>query len=154
MAAKAQWYIYQARRVATQANAAGGAQKIDIIMGANQTGILLHGRAVSSGTATNLVNIYDEDTAYHAMLTVTAATTLNFPIVGIATGQKVYLAPGQKLAIEQQSAGNQGDTLTISVTMLLSSSIEPTWDKSRSANAADVTLAPSTISAAIRPVVP
>lgn len=142
------WYLYQARRVGTNANAAGGAQRIDIVVPSGQVAVLLHGRAASSGAATNLVNILDEDNALHAIVVTSAATIINFPLIGTATGHKVMFGPGQKLAVEQQAAGAQNDTLTVSVTLLLSTSTMPTWDKSRSTNAADVTLAASTISTA------
>ena len=153
-------WLYQARRVATQANVAGGAVIVDISPAAGQTVRLVSLGARNSGTNTLNIFIYDEDNAinpyqaYLANVGSAAGNTFHLPSLGsaasasanIESSQNIYVAAGQKLSIVQTGAGAQNDTLTVAVTLvLIGSSVEPTWDKSRSTNAADVTLSASTI---------
>ena len=159
MAGKNVWWLYQARRVATQANVAGGAVTVDITVAAGQTAKLIAVYGANSGTNSLFIVGVDEDNnASFSLAGVgsAAANILRAPnvgSVGSASNNLLYsdgfiIGPGQKLSIYQSGAGAQNDTLTVAVVLLLSTFTEPTWDKSRSTNAADVTLAASTISAA------
>lgn len=153
-------WIYQARRIAQQTNAAGGAITIDIAANAGQIIRLLALKALNSGNNGLYVNVYDEDNALankYAIIGAAAATTCHLPAIGTdastsnnnASSIDLILAPGEKLSIVQSGAGVQNDTLTVAVKMeLFNVRTSPTWDKSRSTNQADVTLAASTISTA------
>jgi len=152
-------YLYQARRVATQANAAGGAVIVDISVAAGQVARVVSVYAINSGTNSLYIDVIDEDNATDfrcAGISSAAGVWGNAPQAG-STGASsaqpgnssgMLLGPGQKLSIFQLGAGIQNDTLTVAITLLCSTSTEPTWDKSRSTNQANVSLAASTISAA------
>lgn len=153
-------YLYQARRVATQANAAGGAIKIDITVAAGQVAKLIGVSMINSGTNGILVNALDEDgvTQIQRIASVGsgAGTYISLPTIGsvatatqnMATSEGLLIGPGSSLALDQTGAGAQNDTSTIGIMLLLSTNTEPTWSKARSTNQADVTLAASTISTA------
>lgn len=153
-------WIYQARRVATQANAAGGAQKIDISIASGQLARVISAKCLNSGTNGISIFLADEDNANHCGLSTIgsgAGTYISLPAApgsntsstANADAKGMLLAAGQKLSFEQTGAGAQNDTFTIAITLELFNKMDaPTWDKSRSTNAADVTLAASTISAA------
>ena len=154
-------WIYQARRVATQANAAGGAVVVDISLASGQIARIISIRGLNSGNNGISCLIVDEDNATHAQLaSISAAGGANFNLpaavlAGAATTSSMaqssgfILASGQKLTIMQSAAGAQNDTMTICITLeLFNLPTVPTWSKDRSTNAADVTLAASTISAA------
>ena len=153
------WYLYQARRVATQANVGGGAVIVDIALGAGQVGWIELSTFTNSGTNGLFVDVLDEDNMIVGRLAgiaSAAGNALRVPSIGTAASASLnvnesvrrYLGPGMKWSIYQTGAGAQNDTLTVAVTLFLSTNTEPTWDKSRSTNAADVTLAASTISVA------
>lgn len=153
-------WIYQARRVAQQTNVAGGAIKIDISVATGQIAKLVHIAAANSGT--NEVNIFvrNEDAAQTADLcrvgsagsTIGSAPRVNTSMT--TTGYHInstglILAPGESLAPEQGVAGAQNDTFTVAVVLeIYNVPTLPTWSVARSTNAADVTLAASTISEA------
>ena len=155
------WYLYSARRVATQTNVAGGAVVLDIALAAGQVARLVSLQVLNSGTNSLTVNTTDEDDVvhcYYASAASAAAVNYSLPTTtnasATATGDGtlaaslfLWFGPGMKLTVAQSGAGADNDTLTVAVTLLLSTSSEPTWSKSRSTNAADVTLADSTISA-------
>jgi len=154
-------WLYQARRVATQGNAAGGAIKIDIGLATGQMAELVTLRAYNSGNNRVQGWVCDEDYECHAGFFIDTTTGIgtngNVPSIGTsATGATniIYSAglkmgPGQLMALHQTAAGVQNDTLIISMTLLLfNKPTEPTWSKARSTNAANVTLAASTISEA------
>ena len=157
--AKNVWYLYQARRVATQANAAGGAIIVDISVAAGQIAKLVSLQILNSGTNSLYCYLYDEDVAESNRLGgvgSAAGNRLEFPSIGananaagnFASSEGLLLGPGQLLSVFQLGAGIQNDTLTVAVTLLLSTNTAPTWSKARSTNEADVTLAASTISTA------
>ncbi len=151
-------WIYQARRVATQGNAAGGAIVIDIAVA--QPARLISCLGFNSGSNTVSIDIVDEDNALTCRLgSVGAApgticsvprtytSSLSSPQI---TSVGVFIAPGQKLSCYQSNAGAQNDTLTVALVLeLFNSPEEPTWSKDRSTNATDVTLAANTISTSI-----
>ena len=150
-------WAYQARRVATQANAAGGAVVIDISPAAGQAFRVVAVYGKNSGTNVIQCRVLDEDNAantYLAYLGSAAANYFHLPFSGstttssgnIGSSQGLMVCPGQKLEISQTGAGAQNDTLTVAVTLeLIGSATEPTWSVARSTNAGDVTLAASTI---------
>ena len=152
--------FYQARRVATQANAAGGAVIIDITPAAGQAMRIVELYAINSGTNSLYFDVADEDNAYGARFAAVgsaAGTQARAPNVGTSgaatdnlTGSADFIVPaGKKLVIRQLGAGAQNDTLTVAVVFeLIGNPAVPTWAKDRSTNEADVTLAASTISAA------
>jgi len=153
------WYLYQARRVATQANAAGGAILIDLATAPGQIAKLLHARVVNSGNNGLQAYIYDEDNAAEAYLLVigaAAGTSASLPSIGSAATasannantKDLMFGPGQKLSFLQTAAGAQNDTLTLGITLLLTTATEPSWSVARSTNPGNVTLAANTISAA------
>ena len=151
-------WMYQARRVATQANAAGGKVLVDIAVPSGTVARLVVARADNSGTNSIAWRLYDEDDELMATLGVVGsagATNLSVPTIGTApaTNNNIHslgqlIPPGAKFTAEQSGAGAQNDTLTIAIILLMSSPVEPTWVKTRSTNVADVTIAASTISAA------
>lgn len=150
-------WIYQARRVATQANVAGGPIKLDVTPASGQSIRLISLAAVNSGTNGLVGLVYDEDNASSARLGVigsAAGTTMFLPSQGAAATASnntihslgLIIAAGEKLSVEQSGAGAQNDMLTVAVVLeLLGNSTEPTWSVARSTNAGDVTLASSTI---------
>ena len=153
------WYLYQARRVATQANAGGGAIIVDVALASGQIARGVMGRVIL-GSANNGIslNVVDEDNSA-AVFIGTVATGANrnaqFPSVGQTVGMdnasftgNLYLGPGQKFSSANMGVGAAGDTMTLAIQMWLNTPVEPTWSKERSTNPADVTLAASTISAA------
>jgi hypothetical protein len=156
-------YVYQARRVATQANAGGGAMVIDI--SPTVLARVLQMQIASAGANHSMaIRSYDEDNAvagYLASVGSVANPFMVIPSVGVAATASgnirdttnLHVAPGMKLTAMTLEAGAQNDTLTTAVTMLLpitaaSDGSDVTWSKARSTNEADVTLADSTISAA------
>lgn len=153
-------WIYQARRVATQANAAGGAMTIDITLAAGQLARLIACRVNNSGTNGLVINENDEDnaTGFNMMVVGSGAATAGYiPSIGTAANASgnvgnssgFVLPSGAELTISQTVAGIQNDTLTIYIVLeLFNLPTIPTWSKARSVNQADVTLAASTISAA------
>ena len=153
-------WIYQARRVATQANAAGGAIVIDISLASGQCGRLIAAYTNNSGNNSLYVEIQDEDNAYTTSIGsvgAAAANTLRLPSIGsaasatgnVANSTGLIIPSGAKLTFRQAGAGVQNDTLTVGIVLeLFNLPTVPTWSKDRSTNAADVTLAASTISAA------
>ncbi len=152
-------WIYQARRVATQANVAGGAVKVDISLAGGQIARLISAFVSNSGTNDMTLAVADEgnNTLFNGgTIASGAARGSSWPNIGTATVHSnianstgVVIPSGTKLAIYQTGAGAQNDTLTIAIVLeLFNLSTIPTWDKSRSTNAADVTIAASTISAA------
>ena len=156
-------WLYQARRVATQANVAGGAVKVDITPAAGQTLKLIAADMINSGTNAAICSILDEDNAAATNILANvasgAATRYSLPSIGsaaTATGNAtnstdVIIMAGQKLSFWQSGAGAQNDTLTVAVVLeLIGSGVEPTWSKARSTNEADVTLAANTISTPIK----
>lgn len=160
-------FIYQARRVATQANVGGGPVIIDVSLATGQIARIIGGRALNSGTNTALGYIIDEDNAVTTTIGTTtsgAGSNSQYPSIGsgatatanIASSVDFILPAGAKLSFQQSGAGAQNDTFTVALILeLLNDPTIPTWDKSRSTNPADVTLAASTISAAntIQPIV-
>jgi len=104
------------------------------------------------------LNLLDEDNNGQRLgYAATGATiTLRIPSPGaVATATNnaiatlgLILGPGSKLSAAQSTASAATATLTISVWLLMSAEVQPTWDISRSTNAGSVTLAASTISAA------
>ena len=154
--------LYQARRVATQANAAGGAVVIDITPAAGQTIRLISLVATNSGTNDMVVETVDEDNArsgYFGAVASAAAVKINLPTIGaagssssnLATSENLRIPVGEKLVVKQSGAGAQNDTLTVAVVLeLIGNGTEPTWSKARSTNEADVTLAANTISTPIK----
>lgn len=151
------WYQYHARRVATQGNAAGGAIVLDLTC--TVPFYVLRLSAINSGTNTLRVAIGDEDGNTIAMwgsLSSAAANNLTIPRSYTATTSTIVIdsshllsnlvAPGSTLTVFQSEAGVQNDTLAVSIQCLMQRQEPLTWDKSRSTNAANVTLATSTIS--------
>ena len=152
-------WFYQARRVATQTNIAGGAIKVDISLAVGQVAQVVSLEGINSGTNDVLLNVNDEDNAEQSRFNYQgsgAGVTLRAPTGGTTgaannsvSGIGFVLGPGQKLSSSQTAAGAQNDTHTVAVSLLLfNKPTEPTWSKARSTNQADVTLAESTISAA------
>jgi len=155
-------YLYQARRVATQANVAGGAVKVDITVASGQVAKIVWASALNSGNNSIAMAINDEDNARTVYLGGTgAAATIDVHLPqtpasaatalvdgSAATSVGGLIGPGSSLSFEQGAAGAQNDTITVAVVLLLSTSTAPTWSVARSTNAGDVTLAASTISAA------
>lgn len=150
--------IYQARRVAQQTNAGGGAIVIDI---AAETPFEILGvRALNSGNNSIIVATYDEDNAFGvqwANVGAAAGTSAYLPSVGstagaaanIAQSTKCTVPPGSVLAAAQGGAGVQNDTLTLYVVLkfpITAQLGDITWSVARSTNFTDVTLAASTIS--------
>jgi len=152
--------IYQARCVTTQANAAGGAIIVDISLAAGQIAKLIYLSASNSGTNDIEIALLDEDNASSSSLgycASAAANMLRVPSIGsAATGGgnrissiEVIIPSGAKLSVIQSGASVQNHTLTIAIGLELFNDFTiPTWSKARSTNAADVTIAASTISAA------
>lgn len=152
--------MYTARRVATQANAAGGAIVVDITCAAGQMMRIESAYAANSGTNTLQMKVHDGDNAMRAYLAnvgSAASNYLSIPSPGAAASasgnlvdsKDLYVLAGEKFTIMQGAAGAQNDTMTIAVVIeLYGSAAEPTWSKARSTNEANVTLAASTISAA------
>lgn len=152
-------YLWTARRVATQANPAGGAIALDITFGANCVAELVNALQVNSGTNTCAIWTMDEDFANMGRMAVVgsaAGTSVYVPSIGTdasvsanrinSTG--IIVGPGQNFSILQSGAGAQNDTMTVGVCFLLTTNETPTWSVARSTNPANVTLAASTISAA------
>ena len=152
-------WIYQARRVATQANAGGGSVRADISVATGQVARLITSHVVNSGT--NGLNLWkrDEDAAnavYLGSVASAAATNASLPNLGTSTASAnvafshgMLISPGQTLSFDQTVAGAQNDTITIAIELeLYNLPTLPTWSVARSTNAADVTLADSTISEA------
>jgi len=151
--------IYQARRVATQANAAGGKIIIDINGNPGQIMRIVSLLAYNSGTNTLNIMIVDEDWGSGprcGYLASAAGNSMALPSIGspaTATSNSIdtnnlLIAPGQYLSIQQSEAGIQNDTLTVYLTLeLFNSRTAPNWSIIRSTNAGNVTLAASTISA-------
>ena len=156
------WWLYQARRQATNTNAAGNPIIIDISLAAGQVAKLVKGFVQQSTTATHtLLAIHnDEDNvgppiAYVAA--AAAASEVRLPSIGTAanasanimSSQGLMLGPGEKLTCQTGGASAAAnDTLAVSVSLLLSTPTIPTWDTTRSTDTAQITLAASTISAA------
>jgi len=152
-------WIYQARRVATQANAAGGAIKIDISVASGQIARLICAYVANSGTNDMTILLLDEDAANACVLGTVAsgaARTANLPTIGLsvtnanfATSEGFIIPSGAMLSFGQTGAGAQNDTMTVYICLeLFNNSTIPTWSKARSTNEANVTLAASTISTA------
>lgn len=154
-------HFYQARRVATQANAAGGAVVIDITPATGQMLIVRHLTVRNSGNNSLYVEVMDEDNATHqALAAAAAAAGLNWSMPfspatddnsiadgSVASSMDLRVLQGQKLTVYQAGAGVQNDTLTVAVTIeLIGINSDPTWSKARSTNESDVSLAASTIS--------
>jgi len=167
-------WIYQAQVVVTNANAAGAAIVVDISLASGQVGKLIgmNVYSVTTGTHTLYASLNDEDlaAANHNLLignagAAAAAKVLAFPSIGTAATASVNLAnstglvipPGAALSIYHTDAsGVANDHIDIFLIMeLYNLPTLPTWSKARSGNAADVTIAASSISAAntIQPVV-
>lgn len=165
---KAKW-LYQARRVATQANAAGGAIKIDIAPVEGQVLILDLANFGNSGNNGINIKVLDEDDATTGILASVGAaagtyvSVPNHPAAAAASTATATMASsvellvpyGSKFAFEQSAAGAQNDTATLGVMLvLIGKETEPTWSVSRSVNAGNVTLAASSIgSNVVTPVV-
>lgn len=152
------WYLYQARRVNTQTNGAGGALRTRISVPAGQVAKLVQVYAEGTASAGSSLSsdILDEDGAQAVRVAyVAAGATREFklPSIGsaatahgnIADTNGMIIGPGQFLIIDA-SAALQTETLKVGVTLLLSTSTEPTWDTTGSAGTPS--LAASTISAA------
>lgn len=159
-------WLYQARRVATNAAAAGNPILIDISLNPGQIAQLIRLEAfqdcAGAGTSTLLVEVYDEDFAINSQLAtagVASGTGYCFlPSIGsAATGSANYVnsvgmlfGPGEVICVRTGSvAANAGNELTVAlILMLYNVATEPTWDHTRSIDTANITLAASTISAA------
>lgn len=158
--ARTRWF-YNVRRVATQANAGGGAIIIDITCPTGQLYKLVSCRGANSGTNTLIAVIADEDLATDmtlAEIASAAGTKFSLPSIGSTSGTSANIAnstgllfgQAHTLSIYQTGAGIANDTLTISMTLEVlnpKGTTTPIYSKDRSTNAADVTLAASTISA-------
>lgn len=151
-------YFYQARCVAQQTNAAGGVIKVRISPATGSVLRVVDVRITNSGNNGAEILKLDEDnqeTIYFAGVSAAAAAKASIPqsssqgatstaLVESASGM---IAQGQKLELRNTAAGVQNDTLTIHVLLeIIGVVTAPTWDKDASTNAADVTLATSTIS--------
>ena len=155
------WYLYQATRVATDANAAGNPTKLDIAVNTGQIAKLVSCEITWSATGNHGLALVtrDEDnvlTGEWASSGALAAGNVTIPGIGAnqtttdlngnSTG--LLLGPGMKLSVEQTGASaNANNTLTVALVLLLSTSTEPTWSHARSTDTANITLADSTISA-------
>lgn len=151
--------FYNARRVATQANAGGGAVIVDISPPTGQAYILQAVRGANSGTNGLVCVLADEDFA--TILTLAeigsaAGVKFNLPSPGasasstgnIANSYGLIISKGQYLRIYQTGAGAQNDTLTVSLylePLNPGASTTPTYSVAASTNAGDVTLAASSI---------
>jgi len=156
-------WLYQARRVTTNTNAAGGEINVDLACNTGQViqVVSIAALQVTAGTRVLRVRILDEDNNIQMPIGSTAtgaSTSIFMPSIGSAATASgntanslgLIIGPGQKLNIQAADAtGQANDTCTVGVTLLLFNvSTAPTWDKARSTNAADTTIAASTISAA------
>lgn len=165
MCGKVGW-LYQAQRVTTNTNAAGGQILIDITVPAGTTAklIALNAYMVTTGTHTFYAYLEDEDftgTNHNVLLANTGAAAASkafaLPSIGtasnasgsIANSLGLLIGPGSSITIDAAAAsGVANDHVDIFVILLMSTPTAPTWSKARSANAADVTIAASTISTA------
>lgn len=156
------WYLYQATRLCTNANAAGHPMTITLTFAAGQVIRLnqMISKNVTLGTHTMVIYVADEDGVSIAQLAtagVAAATNYCFlPSIGSAAtasanyidSTNLWLGPGQKLIVtEATDSANAGDTLLVAVSLLLSTNTEPTW-AATGTDVANYTFAASTISAA------
>lgn len=159
-------WIYQARRVATDANAAGNPMIVDVSLASGQLARLISAQCVSVTVATHTLACYllDEDNAIHAPLAlrVTAATnSFNLPSIGVVSSDTnnlinsvgLIIPSAAKLAFQTGTASaNAGDTLTIGMVLeLFNVNTVPTWVHTRSTDTANITLAANTIAAEITP---
>jgi len=154
------WYLYQARRVFTNTNAAGGAMYVDIQVPSGTVAqlVLCYGTQTTLGTHVLGCRVYDEDNAQTANLAyIGTAATNNFSIPSVGTAANTngnfnnatgfLLGPGMKLTVYTPEASAQdNDTLTVAISLLLSTNNEPTWSVARSTNAGDITEGVNTIS--------
>jgi hypothetical protein len=155
------WYLYQARRVATNASANGNPIILDIaiptgVVAKLQAGYVLQ---TTAGTHALSVTLLDEDNALmgnYGSAATAASLNLSLPVpfsTAAATGNGansvgMMIGPGQKLTFATTGASaNANDAMTVGLVLLLSQPIEPTWSYARSTDAANITLADSTISA-------
>ncbi len=147
------WYLYQARRVNTQTNGAGGALTTRISMNAGQVGkiVQVYQKGSASATCVTQIWVHDEDGANQCMLKYTAAAANqenHLPLAGgttYADSNGLLIGPGQFLAFLSSVVLNT-ETQTVGVALLLSTPVEPTWDTTGSVGTPS--LAASTISAA------
>ena len=151
-------WFYQGRRVNTQTAGGGGALVTRLQIPSGQVAVLVSANIVgtlSAGSA--LVGaIWDEDGAEALSIGDIAAgatRSMRLPSIGTSAtasgncsnsvGLKV--GPGQIIRFAAGAALNT-ETLTVAITLLLSSPVEPAWDTTGSAGTPS--LAASTISAA------
>ncbi len=151
-------WLWQARRIATQANVAGGKVLIDIAIPTGTVAKLVSLSVANSGTNSAYCYLLDEDNGQCGQLAAVgsgAGTNYNLPSIGgtsatsgnIQHGLAQLIGPGMKLSIQQAGAGAQSDTMAVGIVLLLSTDDGiPTWSIARSTNPGDVTLAASTIS--------
>jgi len=155
------WYLVQFRRVATQGNGAGGAIILDIQVPTGCVMEILFAAMQNSGTNAAYINRTDEDNViagYYAQVGSAASTICSIPrgyaspttsnLLTASDNGRLIFGPGEKLTFMQTGAGAQSDTLTAHIVALLSQNVDLVWSVARSTNAANVTLAASTISAA------
>ena len=132
----------------TQANAAGGAVKVDILPGAGSSYEIMLARITNSGTNGIIAAAKDTsavEIARFKNVSSGAATTANLPLTGTdvtssaasATSEGRWIAGTDTLSIEQTAAGAQNDTLRITIRIRVKGAL-PTVSKARSTNAADV----------------
>ena len=153
-------FIYQARRVCTNANAAGNPIVFNITMATGQVArlIALLGVQVTAGVHTLLSYLNDEDNASYANLANIAAaanTSFEIPSIGanattsanITNSLGLVIPAGAKLNIQTYGASAQaGDTLTVGMILeLLNDPTLPTW-AATGTDSANFTFAASTIS--------
>jgi len=152
------WWLYQARRVNTQTNVAGGAltTRVSIPTGQVAKVVRLYVQGTASATATLFGYVFDEDTAgvsFIGSVPAGASRTFHLPSIGsgavahnnVADTTNMILGPGEYL-VAVSSVAIQNEAQTVGVVLLLSTPTEPTWDTTGSAGTPS--LAASTISAA------
>lgn len=161
---QAKKWIYQARRKATDAAAAGNPIIIDISLATGQIGVLRSAfvQQVTAGVHTLYITLLDEDNAHFAKVGVVAAAAANsflyVPSIGASAAASdnvmnstgLVIPPGSKLSCYTAGASaNANDTLEVGIILeLYNLSTEPTWSVARSTDVANITLAASTISTA------
>ena len=150
-------WVYQARRVCTQDNVAGGVLNVNLSVATGQLAVIRSLNAVgpASAGATLQCITYDEDTAaggYLANIPAGASRSFNLPTTGTAanatsnlmSSEGFVLAPGMTIKIAA-SAAAQTETLSVAVVMeLYNLATVPTWSTTGSGGTPN--LAASTIS--------
>ena len=152
------WWLYQARRINTQTNGAGGALVTRISFPAGQVGKILACTVTGTASAGSTLSAFrqDEDGNNVAKLGAMAAgasRTLALPTVGavattndnVVETNEMLFGPGEFLTFPT-TAALLNETETVAIVLLLSTPTIPTWDTTGSAGTPS--LAASTISAA------